>query len=471
VIRLITYILVSLVLTLALAWLVSQPGTILIALAGYKMQPGIGISVLALFAVILLAVLLWSLIRRLLNAPRLMAQKAAARQRQKGIEALSDGFIALQGGNPARARQLANEARAKLPENAAAQLLQARANLSLNEWGAAREEYRTLLENPKTAIAALSGLYEQARAQQRPDAAMTFAHKAHTLAPTLDWASKAIFADVIRRSDWKAALEILDAVPTPSKEDKQHKKHKSALLHTAIAADSETTDPLNALEHARTALKLEPDFVPAALIAARIYSSRGEIRKATSLLRRLWRTTKHPHIAALFASAQPGISPGERLKRLFELIPSPPPDCQSALVLANSAIEALQWSEARNALAKYASANPSQGVCVAMAKIEEGQNADFGRARQWLARALNAPRDPVWTADGITANEWAPVSPVTGEFDAFEWKVPTNAITIMSEKQQDSTGSPEPVTTLVKPVNSDGDTEQSGQTERKTGLD
>ncbi|VAW13903.1 Uncharacterized protein EC-HemY in Proteobacteria (unrelated to HemY-type PPO in GramPositives) [hydrothermal vent metagenome] len=436
-IRLVSYVVFSLALTLALTWLISQPGTILIDLGAYRLQPGIGISVIILILVILLAVLLVLLVLRLLGAPRAIAQKAAARRRQKGVEALSDGFIALQAGDAGRARQLAIEARTKLAGNVAAQLLQARANLALNEWGAAREEYRALLENPKTAIAALSGLYEQARAQKRADAALTFAHKAHMLDPALDWAGKAIFSDVIRNADWQAALEILNATPTPSKEAKENKKHKSALLHTAIAADSETTDPLGALEHARTALKMEPDFVPAALVAARIYSSRGEVRKATSLLRRLWRSTKHPHIATLFANAQPGISPGERLKRLGELIPSPPPDIGSALVLANTAIDAQQWSAARNALAKYAASTPSQGVCVAMAKIEEGQNADYGRARQWLARALNAPRDPIWTADGITANEWAPISPVTGEFDAFEWKIPTNAITIMSEKQED----------------------------------
>ena len=59
-----------------------------------------------------------------------------------------------------------------------------------------------------------------------------------------------------------------------------------------------------------------------------------------------------------------------------------------------------------------------------MAEIEEGQNADQGKAREWLSRAVRAPRDPVWTADGITADEWEPVSPVTGALDAFEWRVP-----------------------------------------------
>ncbi len=67
------------------------------------------------------------------------------------------------------------------------------------------------------------------------------------------------------------------------------------------------TNPLGALDHALVALKLVPDFVPAALIAARIQSNRGEARKAMSLLRRVWRATSHPHIAALYANAQPAL--------------------------------------------------------------------------------------------------------------------------------------------------------------------
>ena len=100
-----------------------------------------------------------------------------------------------------------------------------------------------------------------------------------------------------------------------TRDEKQKKKRKLAVLHTAIAAANETSNPTDALDNARVALKLEPDFVPAALIAARIHSNKGEIRKSTSILRRVWRASKHPHIATLYASAQPGISPLDRLKR------------------------------------------------------------------------------------------------------------------------------------------------------------
>src|SRR6185312_17515738 len=46
-----------------------------------------------------------------------------------------------------------------------------------------------------------------------------------------------------------------------------------------------------------------------------------------------------------------------------------------------------------------------------------------GRVRHWLTRALTAPRDPAWVADGRVFPRWAPVSPVSGRVGAFEWKV------------------------------------------------
>jgi len=41
-----------------------------------------------------------------------------------------------------------------------------------------------------------------------------------------------------------------------------------------------------------------------------------------------------------------------------------------------------------------------------------------------MARTLNARRDPAWTADGHVSDHWLPVSPVTGQLDAFEWRDP-----------------------------------------------
>jgi HemY protein len=58
-----------------------------------------------------------------------------------------------------------------------------------------------------------------------------------------------------------------------------------------------------------------------------------------------------------------------------------------------------------------------------MAEIEEAEHGDEGRVREWMARAMRASGDPVWTADGVVSDCWLPVSP-NGRLDGFEWKVP-----------------------------------------------
>jgi HemY protein len=72
-------------------------------------------------------------------------------------------------------------------------------------------------------------------------------------------------------------------------------------------------------------------------------------------------------------------------------------------------------------------ANPSERVCLLMADIEEGENGDQGRVRMWLTRAINAPRDPAWIADGRIFPAWAPLSPLSGTLDGFEWRVAAEA--------------------------------------------
>ncbi len=437
-IRLASWIIGSLVVAALAAWVISLPGTLVLEVAGQRMQPRLGTAVVILLIAAALIIALWAVVRRIITAPRIMARRRAAKKREQGIQALSDAVIALQAGDAARARTMAREAQARLPGSGAARLLEARADLALGDMAAAREHYRVLIASEKTAVAALTGLYDQARAQNRPEAALTFARKAMALAPEVAWASEAVFDDLARRGQWAEAVAMVNAEPAHSREAKAGKRRRQAVIETARARESQTQAPNAALEHALTALKLLPDFVPAATIAARIYVNRGESRKAQSLLRRIWRATGHPDIAALYAHSQPGASAVERLKRVREIIDLPPPHRAAAMALARAAIDAYDWALAREALQPFAGADATQGVASLMAEIEEGENGDQGKAREWLARAVRAPRDPAWTADGIVSDEWEPVSPVTGRLDAFEWRVPVATTTRPALAQSDT---------------------------------
>jgi HemY protein len=100
-----------------------------------------------------------------------------------------------------------------------------------------------------------------------------------------------------------------------------------------------------------------------------------------------------------------------------------PGHIEGALAVARAALDAHEFGIARQALAPLATA-PTQRVAVLMAELEEKETGDEGRAREWMARAVHARRDPAWTADGIVSDRWMPVSPVTGRLDAFQWRDP-----------------------------------------------
>ncbi|GBD50781.1 hypothetical protein [Methylopila sp. Yamaguchi] len=122
--------------------------------------------------------------------------------------------------------------------------------------------------------------------------------------------------------------------------------------------------------------------------------------------------------------AKPGDPALAKLKRAKALAERSGDDPEGLLAVARAAIAAREFETARAAADKLISIRPTARACLLMAELEDIENGDTGSARQWLARALRAARDPAWVADGVASDTWAPVSPVTGRLDAFVWKVP-----------------------------------------------
>jgi HemY protein len=113
--------------------------------------------------------------------------------------------------------------------------------------------------------------------------------------------------------------------------------------------------------------------------------------------------------------------------RVETLAAKTPGHIEGALAIARAAIDASEFSRAREALAPFV-ASPTQRVAMLMAEIERGEHGDTGRARGWMLRAVRARHDPVWTADGYVSDRWRPVSPVSGRLDAFQWQTPLAAL-------------------------------------------
>ena len=319
------------------------------------------------------------------------------------------------------------QARKSLPNEPLTHLLRAQAAQLSGDKSTARRIFEAMLAQPDTEQLGLRGLFLEAQREGELEAARQFAERALALNPKLGWSTDALFELQCKSADWPGALQTLASAKKHGHVDKSVADRRRAVLLTAQAQKAEDADPERALGLAMEAHTLAPGLVPAAAIAGRLLASRGNTPKAAKVLQKTWLKAPHPDLAAAYAYARVGDSPRDRLDRVRQLANMQQNSLESAVAVARTAIEARDFGAARAALEPLLSERLTQRVATLMARIEHEEHGNKGRVREWLARAANATRDPAWTADGVVSETWAPVSPVTGQLDAFQWRVPVEA--------------------------------------------
>lgn len=413
---------------LGFSWLADRPGTVDINWQGTTIHLSVMTLILGFLATLFTLMLLWWLIKNVFIAPGRMSHHMRVKNREKGLDAVSRGLIAVSAGDAALARKLAAKAGRKLKSDSLSILLKAQSAQLSGDRTTARRLYEAMLESPETEVAGLRGLYLEARREKEIEAARQFAQKAVQRNPQLSWSAQALLEIQSRSGQWVEALKTLDLARKNNKVDKLTANRQRAVLLTAQALENEQSDMDTALTQALEAHKLAPDLVPAANVAGRLLATQGNVRKASNIIMETWEISPHPDLALTYAHARPGDSPRDRLTRVGQLALRTPHNMEGPIAMAQAAIESHDWDEARKALKGLLDNRPTERVCMLMARIEGGEFGDKGRVREWLARAVRAPRDPSWTADGYVSDQWAPVSPITGRLDAFEWKVPVEQL-------------------------------------------
>jgi HemY protein len=423
-IRLILYLVGVGLLATGLAWLADRPGQMLLNWQGYEIETTVFRAVVIFAFAIGLAVFLWSLVRQLWTSPAAVGRVMNRRRQERGLEALSSGMIAIGAGDRNQAMRHAMLARKALPNEPLTHLLRAQAAQLSGDRSTARRIFEAMLGSQETEQLGLRGLFLEAEREGEHEAARQFAERALRLNPKLGWPVDALFELQCKVADWAGALETLAAGKRNGHFEKADADRRRAVLLTAQAQAVEDSNPDRAIALAMEAHTLALDLVEPAAIAGRLFASRGQTAKVARIIEQTWRRAPHPDLAIAYAYARSGDSPRDRLERVKNLARTTPHSIEAPIAVATTAIEAHDWVEARKALTPLLEGRLSQRVCTLMARIEGEQFGNAGRVREWLARAANAPRDPAWTADGFVSDRWAPVSPVTGALDAFQWKVP-----------------------------------------------
>jgi HemY protein len=429
-IRILFYLAIVFLVGLGFAWLADRPGDMVVTFEGYQYRVSLMVAAVVVVAIVAAVMIAWWLLKAVWNSPYSVARYFRVRRRDRGYQALSTGMIAAGAGDAMLARKM-NAQAAKLirsDQEPLVHLLDAQASLLEGNHDAARKKFEAMLDDPEMRLLGLRGLYLEAERLGDQEAARHYAGRAADIAPHLDWAAESSLARYMSQGDWDAAVKLVDAQKASGLGDKVAAARRRCVLLTAKAMALMDTDPAGARSAALEANRIEPTFVPAALAAARVLFRNNDTRKGAKILEAAWKANPHPEIADLYTHARHGDAVNDRLTRAHRLRSIKQNHAESALAVARAEIDAHNYAAAREAAEAAIRMRPTEGAWLLLADIEELETGDVGKVRELLGRAVRAPRDPAWVADGYESEHWLPVSPVTGRLDAFEWRAPVERL-------------------------------------------
>lgn len=421
------------------SWLADIPGEITVDLPalGLRLEDiSLLVGLLGLLSLMATTIAAWIILKSLWQSPRMVGGFFSSRRRDKGYKALSTGMIAVGVGDLALAQKQASKARKLIGQEPMTLMLEAQTAQLAGNSTKARQSFEAMLDLDETRGLGRRGLYIEAQRRGDADEAMEMAKAAvGDGRKTSGWAGTALLDMQTAAEDWAGALVTLSQNQANRQVTKEQFRRQRAVLLTAQAMelDGKENSATDMRRLLLEACKLAPGFVPAAVKAGEVLNGLNEYRKANKIIEAAWRLSPHPDLAAVYATIKTGDTALDRLKRIRSLYGLMPDHVESKLALATAAIDAREYGEARVLLEPLADDHLTPRICMLMAELEEGENHDFGKVRQWLARAVGAHRDPVWVADGQVSDIWQPISPVTGKLDAFEWKVPVRELAHISQ--------------------------------------
>ncbi len=428
--RILAFFLFVLAAGLGFGWLADNPGTVTFVWQGREVATSMMVFLVGLALLVIAAIVVVWLIRAFFKTPGAIGHWWEARKRDRGYTALSSGIIAAGAGDAVLARRMTKRSDKLLNarQEPLIRFLDAQTAMIEGDHARARSTFEQMERDPETRLLALRGLFLEAERVGDESAARHYAERAVRIAPHVPWAGGAVLESKSLAGDWNGALDILEAQKNSRLIASEESKRLRAVLLTAKAMTVAEADPSTAKSAGIEAQKLAPDLTPAALVAAQAAFRLGDTRRGAKILEQSFQNKPHPDIADAYVRARTGDSVEDRLKRAKKLQAMRPGNVDAETCLARAALDAGDMELARSSAMAAAESEPRESVYLLLADIEEADTGEVGHVRQWLSKAIRAPRDPAWTADGIVSKAWAPISPVTGRLDAFQWKVPVERV-------------------------------------------
>jgi HemY protein len=418
---------VAAVLMFGAVWLAERPGSVTMQWRGWRLDTSVGVLLAAVLVLILLVLALWLLYRWIIGAPGALLEGWGDSRRRRGYRALTQGLAAVAAGDAAEAQKNARKAEQLLSEPSLTLLLSAQAAQLSGDREAAKRAFNAMLEDEQMAFLGLRGLIAQSLQGGNQAQALDYAERAFRLRPQTPWVVHSLFDMQAQAGQWKPAQQTLEAgLRTRVVTQDKGRALKALLLVERSRSAERASQDGDALALAREAFGLAPERIAVTSRLAELQIKIGQGPRAMKTLERGWSLAPHPDLAALYLKASGETDPLKRVGLVRRLVDHKIDDVESHVAIAQAALDAGLWGEARSHLELAGGEHPTVRICRLMADVEERSGGDPAKLHDWLARAAVAPADRSWrcSACGAHHETWRSVCESCGAFGTLHWRAP-----------------------------------------------
>lgn len=438
------WFIIKLAVVVAIAiWLVENPGYVTLSWQDYVIETSVAMLLLAVLALAGISTLLYRLWRSVRGAPRRFGTRRLTRKRERGYEALTRGMVAVAAGDAEAARRFAREADDLLRNPPLTLLLSAQAAQLNGDDQAAQKYFEAMLERPETAFLGIRGLLNRALRENDRETALRLARQAHDLQPRTPWVLTTLFDLEARSGQWERAERTLAEAQKLGAVASDIARQRRAALLLERSFEAELEGHMGEAEtRAKAAHDLLPGFAPAAARVARLLTRAGKPRPAAKAIDRAWRIEPHPDLADTYRKIEPAADALTQVKRMERLRAIHPDHVETHIAMAEVALEARLWGEARGHLTKALAQQPTGRVYRLLAELAQGEHGDTAAARDWLAKMAVAQPDPQWICGncGTPHQAWRSICTSCASFDSLQWREPAPAAALPEPADGRDTG-------------------------------
>ncbi len=423
-IRLTFYIILAIMIALGAAWISSNPGEVFISWQGWEIRFTLAVFVLLaiLYTAFILAVirlLKWLNFTRYFTSPERLAAK-----RTKAGQDLDRAWSSYALEDYADAVKFGLRAKAKLGEDHNVLRLLASATRMLGE------DKNPYLDTLKKSNLSTTWVDKQELddliSQKSWSRAKPLIERMLLQHPKNGKLLELNFICNTHLNQWQNAKSVLeDLSKNNGSIDPKRLKRYSAVIDYCLALEAKAAGQKSESHNLlKAALKNDPTFSAAAMAYARGYIEQNDKKSAEKVVFQAWKHSPTNELGELFSELYPIESASETYRRVKRLVEENPSKPESRHLLAESAINAQKWPEARQALNDLINnKRASKKTYHLLALMERRQKNDLKASEEFIVKAEKAEMDTTWSCTTCSAMpaHYTPHCANCGDFDTIRW--------------------------------------------------